>query len=240
MIRIGGFEFQAGLWPSVATVAVIGLLVSLGNWQVSRAAEKRQLQNRFDDMGGQPVIAVPSSRLKPGEILFRKVEAAGTFVPEHLIYLDNKIYRGAAGYHVVMPLKIGDGPMHVLVNRGWIPAGTDRGKLPAVATPHDSIRIEGIAVVPTRKILELSPQTVQGKVWENLVIERYEQHVPIQIQPIVIEQTSDARDGLVRDWGRPDAGVDKHQARALTWYMLALTVAIIYVVVNVRRVQAQP
>ena len=62
MIRIGGFEFQAGLWPSVATVAVIGLLVSLGNWQVSRAAEKRQLQNRFDDMGGQPVIAVPSSR----------------------------------------------------------------------------------------------------------------------------------------------------------------------------------
>ena len=181
MIRIGGFEFQAGLWPSVATVAVIGLLVSLGNWQVSRAAEKRQLQNRFDDMGGQPVIAVPSSRLKPGEILFRKVEAAGTFVPEHLIYLDNKIYRGAAGYHVVMPLKIGDGPMHVLVNRGWMPAGTDRGKLPAVATPHDSIRIEGIAVVPTRKILELSPQTVQGKVWENLVIERYEQHVPIQI-----------------------------------------------------------
>ena len=41
----------------------------------------------------------------------------------------------------------------------------------------------------------------------------------------------------MRDWGRPDAGVDKHQARALTWYMLALTVAIIYVVVNVRRVK---
>ncbi|MBI2313168.1 MAG: SURF1 family protein [Betaproteobacteria bacterium] len=215
-------------------------MVSLGNWQVSRAAEKRALQARYDDMGRHAAIAVPASRMNPEDVLFRRVEATGEFVPEHMIYLDNKIHRGAVGYQVVMPLRIGNGPMHVLVNRGWAPAGGDRSVLPAVATPRGPVKVEGMATVPTQKILELSPETVQGRVWENLVLERYEQRMPIRIQPVVIEQTGAAGDGLVREWERPDAGVGKHQVRALTWYLLALTVAIIYVVVNVRRIEAQP
>lgn len=239
-MRFGAFEFRTSLWPSLAAGAMIALLVSLGNWQVDRAAEKRLLQARFDDMGRQPAVAMPASRVDPEDVLFRKVEATGEFVPEQMIYVDNKTHRGVAGYHVVTPLRIGNGPMHVLVNRGWVRASADRSVLPQVAAPAGPVRIEGIAVVPTRKILELSPDTVQGKVWENLVLERFEQRVPIRIQPIVIEQLSDARDGLVREWERPDAGVGKHQARALTWYLLALTVAIIYLVVNVRRVEAQP
>lgn len=217
---------------------MIALLVALGNWQMNRAVEKRQLQARFDAMGRQPAVAVPSVRIEPGDILFRKVEVSGEFVPEHVIYLDNKIHRGRVGYHVVMPLKIGNGPMRVLVNRGWAPAGPDRGVLPAVATPKGPVQIEGIAMAPPRNILELSPQTVQGKVWENLVIERYARRVPFPIQPIVIEQSNAAPDRLVREWEPPDTGVEKHQARALTWYALAFTVAVIYVVVNVGTAQS--
>lgn len=234
MIRFGKLKFRASLWPSLAAVAALALLVALGNWQMNRAVEKRQIQARFEAMSRQPAIAAPSVRIELRDLLFRKVEASGEFVPEHMIYLDNKIHRGRVGYHVVMPLKIGNGPMHVLVNRGWAPAGPDRGVLPVVATPKGPVRIEGIAMAPPRNILELSSQTVQGKVWENLVLDRYARRVPFPIQPIVIEQSDAAPDPLVREWEPPDAGAGKHQARALTWYALAFAVAVIYVVVNVR------
>jgi cytochrome oxidase assembly protein ShyY1 len=38
----------------------------------------------------------------------------------------------------------------------------------------------------------------------------------------VIEQHSGLDDGLVRDWSRPDAGVEKHESYALQWYSLAV------------------
>ena len=72
--------------------------------------------------------------------------------------------------------------MHVLVNRGWIPQALIAASCRRWQPPRFH-QDEGIAVVPTRKILELSPDVLRGKVWENLVIERYER-VPIQISPL--------------------------------------------------------
>jgi hypothetical protein len=37
----------------------------------------------------------------------------GAFAPKHTVLLDNKLYRGKPGYHVVQPLRLADGK-HVL------------------------------------------------------------------------------------------------------------------------------
>ncbi|HEX6827970.1 MAG TPA: SURF1 family protein, partial [Burkholderiales bacterium] len=166
------------------------------------------------------------------------VEVEGTFVPEHAVFLDNKVYRGVAGYHVVTPLRIGPGPMHVLVDRGWVAAGASRAEAPAVVTPPGQVRIEGIAVLPPRRIMELSTRTVEGRVWENLVLDRYRAAHPISIQPVVLEQRNDLGDGLVRDWPRPTSGAGMHLARAATWYLLAVVAAAYFLAVSLRRVNA--
>jgi surfeit locus 1 family protein len=236
VIRIGAYRYQPKLLPTLAAVVLLVLLVSLGNWQVRRAAEKRDIAERFERMTAAAALTLPAGgEVGAEDLVFRRVGVEGSFVPEHAIYLDNKVHRGVAGYHVLTPLRIGQGPMHVLVNRGWIAAGPSRAELPRVETPAQPVRIEGIAVLPPRRIMELSAQTVEGKVWENLVLDRYRAAHPIRIQPVVLEQHNDLADGLVRDWGRPATGAEAHLARALTWYLLAAVVGVYHLVASVRR-----
>jgi len=240
VIRFGPFGFAPKPWPTVGAVALLVLFVALGNWQVRRAGEKREIEERFERMSGTPAVTLPArDEVAAADLVFRRVQVEGSFMPEHAIYLDNKVYRGVAGYEVVTPLRIGPGPMHVLVNRGWIAGGASRSEPPAVTTPVEPVRIEGIAVLPPRRIVELSAQTMEGKVWENLVLDRYRAAHPIRIQPVVLEQHNDLGDGLVREWPRPAAGADQHLARALTWYLLAAVAVAYYVAASVRRLDAQ-
>jgi cytochrome oxidase assembly protein ShyY1 len=58
----------------------------------------------------------------------------------------------------------------------------------------------------------------------------------LKLQPFVIEQASDAQDGFVRQWERPDAGVDRHRSYALQWYSFAFLTVVLYVVLNFKRV----
>ena len=52
--------------------------------------------------------------------------------------------------------------------------------------------------------------------------------------PFIIEQTGDARDGLVRDWPQPDTGADKHRAYAFQWYALSFTALVFFLVTGIR------
>lgn len=207
----------------------------LGNWQMNRASQKEELQRRLDRFAREPSVQLPAAPLDPERMRFRRVQVEGEFEPRHLIYLDNKVYRRVAGYQVVTPLRIGDSNMRVLVNRGWVAGTGRRDELPQVVTPSATVRIEGLAMVPSANVLELSPHTVEGRVWENLVLERYRQSVPFPIQPIVIQQTSPAEDGLVRDWPRPDLGIEKHKGYALQWFALCIAIFAAYVALNSKR-----
>jgi surfeit locus 1 family protein len=104
-----------------------------------------------------------------------------------------------------------------------------------VTTPEGALQISGLAVVPGRRFLELSPNIAQGKVWQNLTLERYSKAFPIPLQPVIIQQESPLADGLAREWDPPDLGIDKHYGYAFQWLALAATVLVFYLVTHVRR-----
>ncbi len=234
-IRIRGRAFRPGIAPGVAAAAFIALAISLGNWQARRAEEKLELGRRLDEGAKGPVLSVSSVRLDASAVERRRVSARGRFVARAVLLLDNKVLHGAAGYNVLTPLKLEGGEdLHVLVNRGWIAAG-DRSRLPAVPTPEAVQTIEGIAVTPSRRFFELAPEAASGPLRQNLVPEREEKRLGLLLQPFVIEQTSDARDGLAREWQRPDTGVDRHHGYALQWYSFAALAAVLYVALSFKR-----
>ncbi len=57
----------------------------------------------------------------------------------------------------------------------------------------------------------------------------------VDLQPVLVQQHNDLGDGLVRDWSRPDTGVDVHRAYALQWFAMSAAIIIIYFLLNVRR-----
>jgi surfeit locus 1 family protein len=213
----------------------IGLTVALGNWQLGRAHEKREIKARFEAQSAQPAITVSGPGLAAKDVELRRVEARGVFDARYVVYVDNRIHRGVAGYHVVMPLRLEGSDRYVLVNRGWIARTADRAQLPEVRTPAGAVRVSGVAMVPGKRMLELSGAVMEGPIWQNLTIERYRQARPIAIQPFLIRQDSALDDALVREWEAPDFGIDMHYGYAFQWFALAATILVFYAYTRYRR-----
>ena len=219
---------RPGWLPTVAALVVVALTVSAGVWQTQRAAYKNALQARYEAQALAQPVTLPAGDIDDDVYRYRRVSVTGRFDSAHEILLDNTILKGVPGYQVVTPLKLEQAPVYVLISRGWVARGLDRQVLPQIKTPGGVVTIEGIAVPPSGKYLELSTQTVEGKVWQNLNFQRLQAQLPQRVQSLMVTQLNDTGDGLTRHWARPDTGVEKHAAYAFQWFALALATLVIY------------
>ena len=228
-------HFRPSLWPTLAAIAGVVLTIALGNWQLGRGRDKAALAQRIAEANRGAQIELAQTEATADDVAWHRVEVRGRFEPKYAVLIDNRILHGVVGYHVVMPLRIDGGERHVLVNRGWVAATASRDTLPQIKTPAEAVRIVGLATVPSKRYLELSNQVAEGKVWQNLTLERYRAAVPVSLQPVVIQQENEIDDGLKREWSAPDLGIDKHYGYAFQWFAMAAAIVIIFLVCNVRK-----
>ncbi len=231
----GSWQFAPHLWPTVATAVFVALTLALGNWQVQRATYKRTLQARVDAAERDSALHMGSQLMNKEDVLYRQVEVKGVFDPTHEILLDNRVYNGVAGYHVLTPLKIEGQNRYVLVNRGWVPIGKNRLQLPRIPPLTFSVKIHGLALDPNTRYFELPGAQPKGVLWQNLNFERYAAISGLSLQPILLQQSNDTGDGLIRNWPRPDTGVDTHVSYAIQWYGLSATLVILWLALNLKR-----
>lgn len=230
-----GYRFTPKIWSIILTAAFVYLFIELGYWQLSRADEKNEQQARLEQRSEQPAVTLPSTPVNLEEFQYRQVEIRGEYLPNETILLDNKIYKGLAGYHVLTPIRIANSSMHVLINRGWVATGNDRTVLPDVPEVQGEVSVSGVVVSPEQKMLELSKQAATGIVWENLNLQRYQETTGLKLQPILVLQNNKLNDGLIREWDRPDSGAERNLGYAVQWFSLAATAIIIFIVLNVKR-----
>lgn len=208
-------------------ITVLG--VTLAQWQTRRGDAKQALQDAWDAANRAPALAVagPEDALVVVTGLPRRVRVRGVLDAPGTVYVGNRMHGAAAGFHVLAPLRLADGSV-VLVNRGWIARDSrDPSLLPPLTTPATETVIEGVAVARVPRILELSevPRPKPPAVWPNLAPDEYTKVTGVAVFPFVVQQTSMADDGLVRDWPRVDTGVGKHRGYALQWYALSALAA---------------
>jgi len=241
-VKNSNYHFKPNLWLLFIAVLALALFIRLGYWQLSRAEEKEAQFLQLQTYAKQPAITIPPTLVDLEGIKFRRAEVRGYLVAELTVLLDNKVYNGVAGYHVLTPLRIENSNMHVLVNRGWIAAGANRMELPKVNTPAGHISIIGTVISPDIKTIALSTDQVSGKVWQNFELARYQEMVDIVLQPIMLLQDENVdwvADGLIRKWERPDSGSAKNFGYAVQWFSLAVVTFFIYILLNVKRKDPQ-
>jgi len=205
------FAFRPPWWGLLLAVLGCAAGVALGNWQSSRAAEKRALA------------------AAQGPVTLR-----GAFDAKFTVFLDNKFDHGRPGYHVVQPLRLAQGK-HVLVNRGWAAAGASRGQLPDVRTPAGEITLAGVRLERFARAYVPEGTKPEGKVWQNVAIEQFAAWSGLALERYVVEQHSTMDDGLLRDWPPAQAGHEKNEMYALQWYSLAALSIALFLVLNLRR-----
>lgn len=226
--------------PFVATVLLVALGVSLGQWQDRRAAQKIALQAKLAERGAGDALAVGARLLAADDAEYRRVSVAGEFVASWPMFLNNRPQDGKVGFYLVMPFRIAGSNTHVLVARGWLPRYTgEHGRLPEFSTPRGVVVVTGTAKASLGKVMQLGQPAVvkPGAILQNLEPAQFAAASGLPVQPFFIEQSVpiDAGDKLARNWPAPALGVEKHQGYAFQWYALALMALLFFVFTGFRR-----
>jgi surfeit locus 1 family protein len=213
-------------------IAGVIVFVTAGNWQRGRMLEKETLRAQFDAAANAASMPLPAGsdwRL----LRYRPVAATGEYDVPRQMLLDNRVRDGHVGYEVVAPLRLADGRV-VLVNRGWVAQGGSRTELPLVPPPTGTLTVQGrINFAPA--YLELQMSSPVGPVWQNLDPQRFAAATGIDVLPIIVEETENRGDGLLRDWPAADFGVDKHRIYMLEWYAFAALALVLWIPLNWRK-----
>lgn len=231
-LEISRIRFTPGLLPSLAALLGVVLTVYLGQWQQGRAQEKRAHQSVLDARASEPPMQVNRQTLVPPRDQYRRASVLGVYDGAGQFYIDNKSHAAGVGYHVITPLKIAQSDRWILVNRGWISRAASYPTPPMVSSPVGLLTVSGMLTVPSQKFLELSANVVDGAVWQNFTIDRYAAATGRQTEALVLLADTSAPLQAVTE--RPDARVEKHVEYMLTWYSLAVTIVLIWLVLNLK------
>ena len=208
-------------WSLVVIVLLVGgVCCGFGFWQLDRADEKSLLAERMESMSDLPALSLNEEQ---GFEKFRVVEAAGHYLQGETFYLDNMLYEGRPGYHVISLFKLENKDGLVLVNRGWLEGLADRSVLPEIDTPLEDRMIGGSLVSARTRPFFMGDAEPQGqKLRLYIDIEKIAQRLNRPVLPFVMQLQSDRVDGLIRSWPKYDAKISMHIGYAVQWFAFAL------------------
>lgn len=212
----------------------LGLLLTLGTWQMHRLHWKEALLSDIAERRAMPAVGID----KLGAILasgapieYRPVNVTGTF--DHAHEQDFfATFDGASGYFVYTPLKLASGE-YLFVNRGFVPFDSKEPSKRLAGQVSGTVTVSGLARERlTAKPSWFVPDNEPDKnifYWKDL--DAMTRHAGLD-KSKVLQFFVDANDAP-NPGGLPIGGVtqfdfpNNHLQYAVTWYGLAAALAVI-------------
>jgi len=239
-IIIKNYIFKPGLIPSIITLALLYLMISLGNWQLERANYKSNLQSIIENRQNiEPIPLGDLTSKAEDDWLYHPTLVSGVYDIDHQIFFDNQVHNMVAGYSVFTPLKLNQ-DTGILINRGWLAVGKSRNKLPDINLDKVTAEnISGLLSLPPSKGVVLSNFANDYMHWP--VVLQYidtieiENELGYKLLPMVLIVDDLQNTSLEIMPVKINMRSEKHTAYAFQWYALSLTLLIIYIIVNTKK-----
>ncbi len=233
-------KIQVRIFPLLLLLALTLVFASLGNWQFHRKIEKQDLLNRFE----QAQEMTLQQALDSGQD-FARARLLGHYEPDWQVLLDNKIWQGQPGVHVLSLFYADDGKF-LLVDRGWLAISADRRVLPEVMTPTGKRVISGLLSRPPTGGVQLGQPDVIDRLdgpvlLTYLDIDTIAKAADTPIVPMILKLDAGDSSGFAdRDWQPAVILPAQHQAYAVQWYALAVACIILIFTLAVRIHRGKP
>jgi len=234
--------FRPTWGTTIAAALGVAMLLGLGTWQLDRRNEMTALAALRAARTEAPPLALREVDVGSADALaateFRRVRLAGHYLADAEIKLLNRTHDGRAGVHLVTPFEAADGTATVLVDRGWVPLDGP----PPAPPPTGAVVVDGYLrqFAPPGRFTPpndpaagtwffLDPDAIAAASGLPAVAPFYLQLGPGAVAP-----------GAYPIGALPETAVrSPHLQYALTWYALAVVLAVIYVLYHLRRGRAE-
>lgn len=222
--------------PVATVIAVLftGLFTGLGIWQLDRVGQKERLAESFESQRSLPAVDLSKTKVDIVKDRYRDATAAGDFVPEHQILIDNVVFEGRPGFQVLAPLRLEGTNDFLLVDRGWAPQGAKRGDVPNIPPANDSLPVSGWLDFPrSLPVIVPGPVDANAEIWPYLDMEALAGRLGATLPNFVIHATDDGV--LANRHPEFEAKTAMHIGYAIQWFAFAAAAAGTYLVVSMRR-----
>lgn len=261
-MRIGNFEHQPSAQITIIYALFAAALLSLGTWQMYRAAEKTTILAAAEQSLGSDAIAIETlGDLHVAAIDHTRVTFTGLYEGTRQFLWDNRVHNGQAGFEVITPVRTESGL--VLVNRGWVAPGRTRDDLPDVslsdAVLQEPITFTGLFSRPSKGLISGQTFDPAGDWPRTLQYFDYDAiaqafGVPVLAGVVQPQQKSAAASGVIAEAERepnnerdefftanwePTAAIGpaRHYGYAFQWYAMAAALTILFIVYNTKRIK---
>jgi surfeit locus 1 family protein len=235
LLFMQSYRFTPHWAMALLAFMVMALFLRLGVWQLERAAEKKQMLASVAKEQNQSPQPWDAGQKLPHQ--YQNISLTGRFLP-HVFLLDNQHYQHQFGYDVLSALVLHNGQV-VLVDRGWIAAGSSRKTHLPIKTPKKRLRVMGQTYYPSKQTWMLGPvlevQRPEAVIIEQVDIHRISQFLHKSVYPFIIRLGKEADDGYVREWPVVSMPPERHYGYALQWFAMALIILILFVALNLKK-----
>jgi surfeit locus 1 family protein len=220
---------------TVLSTAALAVLIGLGLWQLQRLQWKEGLIAQIEArVKAEPVsLKEAVAQASAGEdVSYLRVRVEGRFDNAKERYLF-AVSDGTPGWHVITPLETPDGEV-VLVDRGFVP---DALKDPAARSQgelNDAVTVTALARPPETQGLFVPDNEIEQNRWFWRDLKAMTGSMcgddAKDVVPIFLEaERSDVPGGWPRGGETRLDLPNNHLQYAITWFLLALCLVVIYV-----------
>ena len=222
-------------WPLAMTAIMVGVLVSLGFWQLDRLSWKQQLIDRIEESLAKPARPLPAEDPSLSVLEYRRVVFKGTFTNKRAVRLFALNHRGEPGYHIYAQFRLENG-RRLIVNRGWVPKALGDNDADAYHADTTPVELTGRIRLSGAKGWFSPPNDLEDNIWYFADLNAMAGFLSVSDPlPIFVELD----DNETEAW--PRGGVTRleipnnHLPYAITWFALAIVLIVIFGLWEFRR-----
>lgn len=231
------------VFTTIGVIFAIGVMVSLGFWQLDRLDQRRQQNEHIRaQINNDPLNfnqALGTGLISPEDLVnieYRTVEIIGRYNFSGEVILRNQVWENQPGYHLLTPLSLDGLPYVILVDRGWIPLDQRAPENWQQYREDGMIRVEGrIRLGQNRRMFGApDPTLIPGQsrldAWNAVNLERIALQVEGNLLPVYMAASpgSQKMDLPRRSDVLPDLSEGPHLGYAVQWFSFAAVLAIGY------------
>lgn len=243
-MKFSNYHCRPTLWPTLITIVMLIILITLGVWQLHRYHYKQWLLNQYEEhLQANPVPFDAFLNIKDQkQRYFRHVQLTGRYLNQYTMLLENRFSHGKTGVDVLTPLQVADQNKILLVDRGFIEQLPNQPlkSIPAIIGEQQVVGFiqildhQGFILGPAILNSKIAPYTLQ-----RIDFQALESLFPLHFYPFMLRLDANQPHGFIREWQPLSVKPERHLGYAIQWFAMALAMLIAFFAFSSRKKELQ-